>query len=276
MLQIQEPSQNTTSLHLDLQLTSKFDSSTFFSQVKDQPSTPQRHCILVVEPQQAILDTLRLALVHAGYEVIAVTNEREGIKQFHHHKAIDLVLSELSISGTNGLGLCSEIRRFSSVPIVLLSDLRHIDHLVYGFSLGADDYITKPIYFPILQARMAAILQRCARQHTKSLSGIISANNIILNEELHSVTVCNQLVSLSPTEYLLLRYLMHRRDRPVSKLELFQNVWGYTEPNDINLVRVGVHRLREKIEENPAQPNHVLTVPGIGYKFQTLQPLYQS
>jgi DNA-binding response OmpR family regulator len=108
------------------------------------------------------------------------------------------------------------------------------------------------------------------------LARIIAANNIVLNEDLHLVTVCNQPINLSPTEYLLLRYLMNMADRPVSKMELFQNVWGYSELADVNLVRVGVHRLREKIEENPAQPTHVLTVPGFGYKFQTAQQLYHS
>lgn len=270
MLQSYKPSASQTSGQAGFQLTPKFELPSSFSQMKPQPPDLQSHCILVIEPQQSILDTLRLALVRAGYEVIPVVNESDGIKQFKQNKAIDLVLTEMSLSGIDGFGVCSEIRKFSSVPIVLLSDLKHIDHLVYGFSLGADDYITKPIYFPVLQARIAAILQRCARQHINSLSKIISANNIVIDDDLHSVTVCNQLVNLSPTEYLLLRYLMHMADRPVSKLELFQNVWGYTEPNDVNLVRVGVHRLREKIEENPAQPVHVLTVPGFGYKFQTL------
>jgi DNA-binding response OmpR family regulator len=124
---------------------------------------------LVIEPQQSIQDTLRLSLLRVGYEVIAARNEADGIKQFKQNQAIELVLTEASMPGIDGFGICSEIRKFSSVPIVLLSDLKHIDQVVYGFSLGADDYITKPIYFPVLRARIEAILQRCAKKTDQRL-----------------------------------------------------------------------------------------------------------
>jgi DNA-binding response OmpR family regulator len=231
-------------------------------------SRPPR--LLVIEPTKNTRDVLQMALERVGYTVFAASNGAQGLQVFDQQQPIDLVLVEATMSGVDGYRVCAELRRYTYVPLVLLSDLNQMDQVAYAFSLGVDDYITKPFYFPILEARLQAILRRATMLPPSLIQQVIAIDDIVLNAELREVSVRNQPVNLSPIEYGLLSYLMHMVDRPVSKQELFKNVWGYQDSADVSLVRVGVHRLREKIEKNPTQPCHVLTVPGYGYKFQQL------
>jgi DNA-binding response OmpR family regulator len=169
----------------------------------------------------------------------------------------------------DGYMLCSELRKRSDIPIIMLSALNRPDDVVYGFSLGADDYISKPFQFREVEVRIQAILRRVAWLKEQPDFNIMAYNDIVLDTDAHEVRVQGELVHLTPIEFQLLRYLMKLPDKPISKNELFQSVWGYDLVGDTNLVEVAIRRLREKIEENPSEPHYLLTVRGTGYKFNT-------
>ncbi len=224
--------------------------------------------ILVVDDEEPLRDLLRISLQKAGYKVIVARDGREALDVFAHN-SVDLVLLDVMMPDMDGFEVCTELRKRSDVPVVMLTALNRPDDIVHGFNLGADDYIAKPFTFREVEARIQAILRRISWINERPEFQIISYNGIVLNDDLHEVRVRAELVHLTPTEYQLLRHLMSMPDRPVSKEDLFQTVWGYDLAGGTNLVEVAVRRLREKIEEDPSQPTYLITVRGAGYKFNT-------
>lgn len=186
-----------------------------------------------------------------------------------HKSAIELVLLDILLPDTNGFDVCREIRKFSYVPVVMLTSLNRTDDIVQGFDLGADDYITKPFRIREVQVRIEAILRRLQWHDVQVPSEHLQANGVTINERTQEVLVRGAPVHLTPIEYRLIRYLMERANRPISKEELFQHVWGYDLVGGTNLVEVAVRRLRNKIEEAPSHPQIIVTVHAVGYKFVT-------
>jgi two-component system, OmpR family, response regulator RpaB len=230
--------------------------------------SPKETHVLVVDDEEPLRNLLRISLQKAGYTVYTAGNGKEAMELFKQ-SPVDLVLLDILMPDMDGYALCAELRRRSDVPIIMLSALNRPDDVVYGFSLGADDYIAKPFQFREVEVRIQAILRRVAWLKERPDFNIISHNEIVLDSEAHEVRVRGELVHLTPIEFQLLRYLMKLPDKPVSKNELFQSVWGYDLVGDTNLVEVAIRRLREKIEENPSEPAYLLTVRGTGYKFNT-------
>jgi two-component system, OmpR family, response regulator RpaB len=228
--------------------------------------------IMVVEDEAPLRDLLQASLQRSGYKVITASNGREALQIFDP-STVDLVLVDVMIPEIDGFTLCAELRQQCNVPVVMLSALNRPDDIVYGFSVGADDYICKPFTFREIEVRLQAILRRVNWASERTESRVMSFNEIMLNDELHQVKVRDKVVHLTPTEYQLLRHLMSMPDRPVSKNDLFQTVWGYDLAGGTNLVEVAVRRLREKIEHNPSEPVYLVTVRGAGYKFSTQQPM---
>ncbi len=167
----------------------------------------------------------------------------------------------------SGFDVCHDVRKFSDVPVVMLTALNRTEDIVQGFSLGADDYITKPFSLREVQGRLEAILRRIRWIEARPLSDQFNLNGVILNERTQTVTAREREVHLTPIEFRLLRYLMHRPDRPISKEELFSQVWGYELVGGTNLVEVAIRRLRSKIEEDASLPKLIVTVHTVGYKF---------
>jgi two-component system, OmpR family, response regulator RpaB len=224
--------------------------------------------ILVVDDEEPLRNLLRISLQKAGYTVYTAGNGKEAMDIFSQ-LPVDLVLLDILMPDMDGYTLCSELRKRSDVPIIMLSALNRPDDVVYGFSLGADDYISKPFQFREVEVRIQAILRRISWLKERPDFHVISFSEIVLDNEAHEVRVRGEMVHLTPIEFQLLRYLMKMPDRPISKNELFQSVWGYDLVGDTNLVEVAIRRLREKIEENPSEPLYLLTVRGTGYKFST-------
>ncbi|MDQ3249328.1 MAG: response regulator transcription factor [Chloroflexota bacterium] len=224
--------------------------------------------ILVVDDEEPLRDLLRISLQKAGYKVVVARNGQEALDMFTRTQ-VDLVLMDVMMPDMDGFEVCMELRKRSDVPVVMLTALNRPDDIVHGFNLGADDYISKPFTFREVEVRIQAILRRISWINERPEFQIISYNGVLLNDELHEVKVRGDVVHLTPTEYQLLRHLMSMPDRPVSKEDLFQTVWGYDLAGGTNLVEVAVRRLREKIEQDPSQPNYLLTVRGAGYKFNT-------
>ena len=226
--------------------------------------------VLVVDDEEGLRNLLRASLVKAGYKVTLASNGQEALDLFSRYD-FSLVLLDVMMPGMDGFATCVELRKRSNVPVVMLTALNRPDDIVHGFGLGADDYITKPFTFREVEARLQAIMRRMSWMESQLDLQVLAFHDIVLNDEIHEVRVRGDIVHLTPIEYQLLRYLMSMPDKPVSKQDLFRNVWGYDMAGGTNLVEVAVRRLREKIEKDASSPEYLLTVRGAGYKFNPLR-----
>ena len=241
-----------------------------FYQRNAQTSVPPGSVtVLVVDDEDALCSLLQISLQRQGYRVLIAHNGREAL-EVAAAKKVDLVLLDVMMPEMDGFTTCIELRKRTDVPVVLLTALNRPDDIVHGFGVGADDYITKPFTFREVEVRLQAILRRMNWNLERvTQEQVIQVQDIILNDEVHEVTVRGEVVHLTPIEYQLLRTLMNSPDKPVSKEDLFQSVWGYNIAGGTNLVEVAMRRLREKVEHDPSSPVYLLTVRGVGYKFST-------
>jgi DNA-binding response OmpR family regulator len=225
--------------------------------------------VLVVDDEDALCTLLQISLQRQGYRVVIAHNGREALEVVANKK-VDLVLLDVMMPEMDGFTTCIELRKRTDIPVVLLTALNRPDDIVHGFSLGADDYITKPFTFKEVEVRLQAILRRMNwNQERVTQQQVITVQDVMVNDDVHEVTVRGESVHLTPIEYQLLRTLMNSPDKPVSKEDLFQSVWGYNMAGGTNLVEVAMRRLREKVELDPSNPIYLLTVRGVGYKFST-------
>ena len=222
--------------------------------------------ILVVEDERAIQKMLKLSLERIGHQVSLARTGGEALRMVRHDP-IELVLLDILLPDMSGFDVCRDIRRFSDVPVVMLTALNRTEDIVQGFALGADDYITKPFSLREVQGRIEAILRRIRWIEARPLSDQYQLNGVMLNERMQTVNVRGKEIHLTPIEFRLLRHLIHRPDRPISKEELFSEVWGYELVGGTNLVEVAIRRLRSKIETDPSKPTLIVTVHTVGYKF---------
>lgn len=222
--------------------------------------------ILVVEDEEFLRNLLIVSLEREGYRVYPVRDGVEALSAFSSQD-FDLILLDVLMPRMDGFEVCSEIRKRSDVPIVLLTALNGPDDVVQGFEIGADDFISKPFTFKEVNARLQAILRRIGWMKERPTFLIMEYGDIVLNDEQHVVLARGEEVHLTPIEYQLLHFLMSNPNRPISKDVLFQEVWGYDFTGGTNLVEVAMRRLREKIELRPSSPQYLVTVRGAGYKF---------
>lgn len=225
--------------------------------------------VLVVDDEEALCSLLQISLQRQGYRVLIAHNGRQALDVVADKK-VDLVLLDVMMPEMDGFTTCVELRKRTDVPVVLLTALNRPDDIVHGFGVGADDYITKPFTFREVEVRLQAILRRMNwNMERVAQEQVIQVQDIVVNDEVHEVKVRGAIVHLTPIEYQLLRTLMNSPDKPVSKEDLFQSVWGYNIAGGTNLVEVAMRRLREKVEQDPSSPVYLLTVRGVGYKFST-------
>ncbi len=222
--------------------------------------------ILVADDEKMMLQLLSMSLQRLGYHVVTAENGLEAVELFDRHH-FDLVLLDVLMPGMDGFTACAEIRKRSDIPVVMLTALSRPDDIVRGLEIGADNYIVKPFTFKEVEAKLRAILRRTNFQNNQYVFQIIERGDIRLNSEVHQVTVGGVAVELTGTEFQLLHFLMTHADQTVSKEELLEAVWGYDSTDGSNLVEVAISRLRKKIEKDPARPDRLLTVRGIGYRF---------
>jgi len=222
--------------------------------------------VLVVEDDVAIQKMLRLALEKIGHRVSTAGDGATAI-EIIRNDSIELVLLDIVLPEVDGFEVCRRIRTFSEVPVLMVTALNRTEDIVRGFEVGADDYITKPFSLREIQGRIHAILRRIHWLEQRPLSEIITNGGVLLNTRSQRATVRGKDVHLTPIEFRLLRQLMLRPDQPISKQELFQQVWGYDVEGGANLVEVAIRRLRSKIEEEPSHPKLIATVHAIGYKY---------
>jgi two-component system response regulator RegX3 len=224
--------------------------------------------VLVVEDEQSLREPLVYLLQKEGYEVIEAEDGNQALDKFASLGA-DLILLDLMLPGVSGNEVCRQIRQHSAVPIIMLTAKDSEIDKVVGLELGADDYVTKPYSTRELLARMKAILRRLADPTpVVAADGIIEAGSVRLDSERHVVTVHGNKVSMPLKEFELLELLMENINRVLTRGQIIDRVWGPNYFGDTKTLDVHVKRIRSKIEDDPARPVHLLTVRGLGYKFE--------
>ena len=222
--------------------------------------------ILVVDDEALLVKGIRFNLKSDGYDVITGSNGQEAVELTKSENP-DLVVLDVMMPVMDGLTACSRIREFSDVPIILLTaKVDDMDKLM-GFDHGADDYLTKPFNILELKARIRALLRRSGageKQETNRLTG----GNITLDLDARNAYKGSELVVLTAKEFDVIEFLMRNANRVYSREALLDTIWPYEYRSDIRTVDVHIRRLREKLEENPAEPQHILTKWGVGYYFR--------
>ena len=222
--------------------------------------------ILVVDDEALLVKGIRFNLKSEGYDVITGSNGQEAVELTQKENP-NLIVLDVMMPVMDGLTACSKIREFSDVPIILLTaKVEDMDKLI-GFDHGADDYLTKPFNILELKARIRALLRRAGPAEKKEETNRLSGGNITLDLDAWNAYKGSELVMLTAKEFDVIEFLMRNAGRVYSREALLDTIWAYEYRSDIRTVDVHIRRLREKLEENPAQPRHILTKWGVGYYF---------
>jgi two-component system response regulator RegX3 len=222
--------------------------------------------VLVVEDEQSLREPLVYLLEKEGYEVYQAEDGAKALKLFEANGA-DIILLDLMIPEVNGNEVCRVIRQTSAVPIIMLTAKDSEIDKVVGLEIGADDYVTKPYSSRELLARMKAVLRRKVDPAVVS-TGLLEAGSIRMDIERHIVTVNGNKVSMPLKEFELLELLMENVNRVLTRGQIIDRVWGSNYYGDTKTLDVHIKRIRSKIEDDPARPVHLITVRGLGYKFE--------
>ncbi|EAP97080.1 response regulator receiver [Janibacter sp. HTCC2649] len=222
--------------------------------------------ILVVEDEVSFSDPLSYLLRKEGYEVSVAENGNDALTEFDSGGA-DLVLLDLMLPGLSGVDVCRALRQRSNVPVIMLTAKDSEIDKVVGLELGADDYVTKPYSSRELLARIKAVLRRLSEPE-ELLPTTLEAGPVRMDVERHVVTVGGAATQLPLKEFELLEMLLRNTGRVLTRMQLIDRVWGSDYVGDTKTLDVHVKRLRAKVEPDPAAPKHIVTVRGLGYKFE--------
>ncbi|AEX66534.1 response regulator transcription factor [Corynebacterium diphtheriae] len=222
--------------------------------------------ILLVEDEESLADPLAFLLRKEGFDVVIAGDGPSALVEFDRN-AIDIVLLDLMLPGMSGTDVCKRLRAVSSVPVIMVTARDSEIDKVVGLELGADDYVTKPYSSRELIARIRAVLRRGGETIEES-DEILGSGRIHMDVERHTVTVDGEEISMPLKEFDLLEYLMRNSGRVLARGQLIDRVWGADYVGDTKTLDVHIKRLRSKIEPEPSAPCHVITVRGLGYKYE--------
>jgi len=229
--------------------------------------------ILVVEDDQNLLDVLKYNLAKEGYDVLTAVDGIEALDAARSKKP-DLIILDIMLPKLDGFEVCRILRREMTVPILMLTAKAEETDKVVGLELGADDYMTKPFSMREFLARIRAMLRRAEMMMTatssaqEAIPSLIKVGELEIDLARHRVSRSGTIIDLSPKEFDLLAFLIKNKEQVFSRDQLLEKVWGYDYAGDTRTVDVHIRWLRQKIEVDPATPGHLLTVRGIGYKFE--------
>ena len=222
--------------------------------------------ILVVDDEELLVKGIRFNLQNEGYEIITGSNGVEAVESARLN-APDLIILDVMMPEMDGMTACARIREFSNVPIILLTAKTDDMDKLMGFDHGADDYVTKPFNILELKARVRALLRRVGT-HTEKSSPSLTIGSITLDLNARNAYSNGVLADLTAKEFDVIEFLMRNPNRVYSREALLDTIWAYEYRSDIRTVDVHIRRLREKLEENPAEPKYILTKWGVGYYFR--------
>ena len=223
--------------------------------------------ILVVDDEELLVKGIRFNLQNDGYQVVTGSNGREAI-ELARDPDIRLIVLDVMMPEVDGLTACRTIREFSDVPIIMLTARTEDMDKLLGFEHGADDYLTKPFNILELKARIRALLRRAGPAKKQTPEQTLVCGHITLDRSSRSAFREDVPVDLTAKEFDLMELLMRNPNRVYSRETLLDAIWGYDVSSEIRTVDVHIRRLREKLEKNPAQPEHILTKWGVGYYFK--------
>lgn len=227
--------------------------------------------VLIIDDDATLHNLLNLTLEREGYATVSALGGPEGLKQAYRHQP-DLVILDVIMPDMDGWETLKRLRQMSDVPIIMLTARSGSEHTVRGLSTGADDYIAKPFNVEELLARVEALLRRAQPERPGNGFMHYDDGNLEINLATMQVKRCGEAVDLTPTEFDLLATLVRSGEVPVSKRDLLATVWGEAYSDSFNTLRVHISHLREKIEDDPQSPRYIVTVKGIGYRFQKYEP----
>ncbi|MBY8851837.1 response regulator transcription factor [Saccharothrix sp. MB29] len=222
--------------------------------------------VLIVEDEESFADPLAFLLRKEGFTAALAATGQEALEEFDRNGA-DIVLLDLMLPGMSGTDVCKQLRARSTVPVIMVTARDSEIDKVVGLELGADDYVTKPYSARELIARIRAVLRRGGE--SELLPQVLEAGPVRMDVERHVVTVDGVEVGLPLKEFDLLEYLLRNVGRVLTRGQLIDRVWGADYVGDTKTLDVHVKRLRSKIEPDPGAPRHLVTVRGLGYKFES-------
>lgn len=234
----------------------------------------EKKCVLIVDDEKNIVNILKFNLIKEGYDTLEAYDGEEGL-QLALQNNPDLILLDVMLPKMIGWDVCKKLRESgSNTPVIILTAREEEEDKVLGLEIGADDYITKPFSTRELMARVKANIRRSAMLHQQSTTAgtgeqMIAAGQLSINTDRYEVSKNGKPIELTQREYELLCFLASRPDKVFSRTDLMEQVWNYEYVGDVRTVDVTVRRLREKIEDDPATPNYILTRRGVGYFFST-------
>ena len=223
--------------------------------------------ILIVEDEEALSDPLAFLLGREGFQTIVVDNGLDALPVFDREGA-DLVLLDVMLPGMSGMEVCRKLREVSSVPIIMLTAQDSELDTVLGLELGADDYVTKPYSARELIARIRAVLRRRSAETDSATESVLQGGPVRMDIDRHVVTVNGEEISMPLKEFELLEILLRNVGRVMTRGQLIERVWGADYVGDTKTLDVHIKRLRSKIEPDSSAPQYVVTVRGLGYKFE--------
>ena len=225
--------------------------------------------VLIVEDEDSLADPLAFLLRKEGFDVTIAGDGPTALERFESNGA-DIVLLDLMLPGMSGTDVCKRLRASSSVPVIMVTARDSEIDKVVGLELGADDYVTKPYSARELIARIRAVLRRGTDSEAEQVDdvGVLEAGPVRMDIDRHTVTVHGEPVTMPLKEFDLLEYLLRNSGRVLTRGQLIDRVWGCDYVGDTKTLDVHVKRLRSKIEPDPGKPVHLVTVRGLGYKFE--------
>jgi two-component system response regulator RegX3 len=224
--------------------------------------------VLIVEDEPSLADAMRYGLERDGFEC-SVLSDGSKVVEYVRAWRPDVILLDLMLPGMSGLDVCRAVRRIGTTPIIMVTAKDAEADKVLGLELGADDYVTKPFSIRELSARVRAVLRRLGTVETTAPAAMVSVGPVELDTEGHVVRVRGEPVDLPPKEFALLEVLLRRAGKLITRDTLIAQVWGEDYYGDTRTLDVHVKRLRAKIEQDPRTPEHIKTVRGLGYKFES-------
>ncbi len=221
--------------------------------------------ILVVEDEPALLEALRYNFSREGYQVVTASDGAEAVEQARQQRP-DVIVLDLMLPKLDGLEVCRILRRDMTVPILMLTAKGEEVDRVVGLEMGADDYVTKPFSLRELLARVRAMLRRAGMPASPQGEDVIRVGDLEVDPARHQASVGGVPLALKPREFDLLAFLARNRGLVFTRDQLLEKVWGYRYAGDSRTVDVHVRWLRQKLERDPQNPQHLVTVRGVGYK----------
>lgn len=224
--------------------------------------------ILLVEDERSLSEPLTFLLESEGYDVVLIEDGQQAIEQFESVNP-DLVLLDLMLPGAPGTDVCRHIRQVSDLPIIMLTAKDSEVDIVVGLELGADDYVIKPYSARELIARLRAVLRRRVESAATEHESVIRVGRVSMDVDRHTVAVDGSEISIPLREFELLEVLMRNAGRVLTRGQLIDRVWGSDYFGDTKTLDVHIKRIRSRIEAQPSEPKLLVTVRGLGYRFET-------